>query len=120
MKLDGFDTFSKLMKTIEQEAPGAMGKFMKNQGEVLKAETQEGTPVDTGMLKITWQREDEGLKQTILNLTNYGAHVEYGHRTGKRKKKFVKGRFMLRKAVDSRRIRFYKDLESFTKGLVGR
>ena len=45
-------------------------------------------------------------------------HVEYGHRVGRSKTKFVKGRFMLRTAVSMRQIKFYKDLKNFYGGLI--
>ena len=40
-------------------------------------------------------------------------HVEYGHRVGRNKTIFVRGRFMLRTAVAMRQIKFYKDLKNF-------
>ena len=51
-------------------------------------------------------------------MTNYANHVEYGHRVGKSKTKFVKGKFMLRKALNIRQTKFYKDLKNFYGGLI--
>ena len=47
-------------------------------------------------------------------------HVEYGHRVGRNKTKFVRGRFMLRTAVAMRQIKFYKDLKNFYGRLLKR
>jgi len=55
-------------------------------------------------------------------------HVEYGHRQkvgryvpaiGKKLvAPFVRGRFMLRKALNIRQTKFYKDLKNFYGGLI--
>ena len=123
MKLEGFENFSKVLDTLQEETPLDLEIFMKNEAEATKKDVKDGTPVDTGTLRNAWQRTGKGLhgnelSQTIFNVTTYAVHVEYGHRAGKAKKKFVKGKFMLRKAVDKRRIYFYKDLEKFVKGLM--
>lgn len=123
MKLKGFDEFEKIIQGIKNDFPDSTETFMKQQAERLKKDVKEGTPVKKGLLKISWQRTGKGshgtdLKQTIFNNTDYANHVEYGHRTGKGRKKFVKGRFMLRKAVDKRRIEFYRDLEKCVEVLM--
>lgn len=47
-------------------------------------------------------------------------HVEYGHRVGRSKTKFVRGRFMLRTAVAMRQIKFYKELKNFYARLMNK
>jgi hypothetical protein len=123
MILKGFNEFGKVLESLEEETPGALEVFMKQQAEETKADIKKGTPVDTGTLKNSWHRSGKGLhghelSQTIFNATDYAAHVEYGHRIGKGRKRFVKGRFMLRKAVDKRRIKFYRDFEKFVGKLM--
>ena len=124
MELKGFKEFDKILDEIKIKAPQATEKFLMLQAEELKKDVKELTPVDTGTLKNSWQRENgkrltgKAFSQSVFSMTNYAAHVEYGHRIGRSKTKFVRGRFMLRIAVAMRQIKFYKDLKNFYGGLV--
>jgi len=124
MELKGFKKFNKILIEIKEKAPETTKKFLMLQAEDLKKDAKELTPVDTGTLKNAWQRENgkrltgNTFSQIVFNMTNYANHVEYGHRTGRNKTKFVKGRFMLRTAVAMRQIKFYKDLKNFYGGLI--
>ena len=124
MELKGFKEFDKILDEIKTKAPQATEKFLMLQAEDLKKNVKELTPVDTGVLKNSWQRENgkrltgKAFSQIVFSMTNYAAHVEYGHRIGKSKTKFVRGRFMLRIAVAMRQIKFYKDLKNFYGGLI--
>ena len=97
-----------------------------SQAEDLKKDVKELTPVDTGVLKNSWQRENgkrltkNNFSQIIFNATDYGNHVEYGHRAGRSKTRFVRGRFMLRTAIAMRQIKFYKDLKDFYERVLKR
>ena len=124
MELKGFKEFDKILDEIKTKAPKSTEKFLMLQAEELKKDVKELTPVDTGTLKNSWQRENgkrltgKKFTQIVFNMTDYAAHVEYGHRTGRNKTKFVRGRFMLRTAVAMRQIKFYKDLKNFYGGLI--
>jgi len=128
MELKGFKKFDKILDEIKTEAPKATERFLMLQAEEmvgdLKNKNKILTPVDTGTLKNSWQRENgkrltgKKFTQIVFNMTDYAAHVEYGHRIGRSKTKFVRGRFMLRRAVAMRRIKFYKDLKNFYGGLI--
>ena len=124
MKLKGFKEFDKILVEIKEKAPETTKKFLMLQAEELKKDAKELTPVDTGTLKNAWQRENgkrltgNTFSQIVFNMTNYANHVEYGHRVGKSKTKFVKGKFMLRKALNIRQTKFYKDLKNFYGGLI--
>nr|DAJ29176.1 MAG TPA: putative tail component [Caudoviricetes sp.] len=124
MELKGFKEFDKILDEIKIKAPQATEKFLMLQAEELKKDIKELTPVDTGTLKNSWQRENgkrltgKTFSQIVFSMTNYAAHVEYGHRIGRSKTKFVRGRFMLRIAVAMRQIKFYKDLKNFYGGLI--
>lgn len=124
MELKGFKEFDKILDEIKTKAPQATERFLMLQAEELKKDVKNLTPVDTGTLKNVWQRENgkrltgKKFTQIVFNMTDYAAHVEYGHRTGRNKTKFVKGRFMLRTAVAMRQIKFYKDLKNFYGGLI--
>ncbi|WP_314812263.1 HK97 gp10 family phage protein [Fusobacterium pseudoperiodonticum] len=124
MELKGFKEFDKILIEIKEKAPETTKKFLMLQAEDLKKDVKNLTPVDTGTLKNAWQRENgkrltgNTFSQIVFNMTNYANHVEYGHRIGKSKTKFVKGKFMLRKALNTRQTKFYKDLKNFYGGLI--
>lgn len=124
MELKGFKKFDKILDKIKTEAPKSTERFLMLQAEDLKTDVKDLTPVDTGTLKNSWQRENgkrltgKAFSQIVFSMTNYAAHVEYGHRIGRNKTKFVRGRFMLRTAVAMRQIKFYKDLKNFYGGLI--
>ena len=124
MELKGFKEFDKILDEIKTKAPQATERFLMLQAEELKKDVKDLTPVDTGTLKNTWQRENgkrltgKAFSQIVFNMTDYAAHIEYGHRIGRSKTKFVRGRFMLRTAVAMRQIKFYKDLKNFYGGLI--
>ena len=124
MELKGFKELDKILDEIKTKAPQATERFLMLQAEDLKKDVKELTPVDTGTLKNSWQRENgrrltgKKFTQIVFNMTDYAAHVEYGHRIGRSKTKFVRGKFMLRTAVAMRQIKFYKDLKNFYGGLI--
>ena len=126
MELKGFQEFDKILDEIKTKAPQATERFLMLQAEELKKDVKELSPVDTGTLKNSWQRENgkrltgKTFSQIVFSMTNYAAHVEYGHRIGRSKTKFVRGRFMLRTAVAMRQIKFYKDLKNFYGRLLKR
>ena len=126
MELKGFKEFDKILDEIKTKAPQATERFLMLQAEELKKDVKELSPVDTGTLKNSWQRENgkrstgKTFSQIVFSMTNYAAHVEYGHRIGRSKTKFVRGRFMLRTAVAMRQIKFYKDLKNFYGRLLKR
>ena len=124
MELKGFKELDKILDEIKTKAPQATEKFLMLQAAELKKDVKDLTPVDTGTLKNSWQRENgkrltgKAFSQIVFNMTNYSHFVEYGHRIGRNKTKFVRGRFMLRTAVAMRQIKFYKDLKNFYGGLI--
>ena len=124
MELKGFKELDKILDEIKTKAPQATERFLMLQAEELKKDVKDLTPVDTGTLKNSWQRENgkrltgKAFSQIVFNMTNYSHFVEYGHRIGRSKTKFVRGRFMLRTAVAMRQIKFYKDLKNFYGGLI--
>ncbi len=124
MELKGLKKFDKILNEIKTEAPKSTERFLMLQAEELKKDVKDLTPVDTGALKNSWQRQNgkrltgKAFSQIVFSMTNYSYFVEYGHRTGRNKTKFVRGRFMLRTAVAMRQIKFYKDLKNFYGGLI--
>lgn len=126
MELKGFKELDKILDEIKTQTPKSTERFLMLQAEELKKDVKDLTPVDTGTLKNSWQRENgkrltgNTFSQIVFNMSSYGIHVEYGHRAGRSKTKFIRGRFMLRTAVAMRQIKFYKDLKTFYKGLMNK
>lgn len=77
MELKGFKEFDKILDEIKTKAPQATERFLMLQAEELKKDVKELTPVDTGTLKNSWQRENgkrltgKAFSQIVFNMTNY-------------------------------------------------
>lgn len=65
----------------------------------LIAKTKLKTPVDSGLLRRSWQpKRVSSLERIVFNNCKYASHVNYGHRT-RNGKSFVDGVYMLEKSV---------------------
>ena len=77
MELKGFKKFDKILDEIKTKAPQATEKFLMLQAEDLKKDVKELTPVDTGTLKNSWQRENgrrltgKAFSQIVFSMTDY-------------------------------------------------
>ena len=77
MELKGFKKFDKILNEIKMEAPKSTERFLMLQAEDLKTDVKDLTPVDTGTLKNSWQRENgkrltgKKFTQIVFNMTNY-------------------------------------------------
>lgn len=77
MELKGFKEFDKILDEIKTKAPQATEKFLMLQAEELKKDVKELTPVDTGTLKNSWQRENgkrltgKRFSQIVFNICDY-------------------------------------------------
>ena len=77
MELKGFEKFDKILNEIKTEAPKATERFLMLQAEELKKDVKDLTPVDTGALKNSWQRENgkrltgKKFTQIVFNMTDY-------------------------------------------------
>lgn len=121
MKIDGMDDWLKKIETLKKEFPKQTGRFLMMKAEEVIAETKRNTPVDTGTLRNTWQRENGGsFRQVVYNNTSYANHIEWGHRVvrGKKTVGFAKGRRMLHKGIIKVRMNFYRDLDKVYKNLI--
>lgn len=129
MAIDGMDSWIKKLEKMKENFPKQTDTFLKQKAEEVIGETKKLTPVDNGILKSGWQRENNRkFKQVVFNLASYSAHVEWGHRqevgryVPKLKKRLktpsVKGHYMLHKGINRVRAKFYKDLEIVYKNLI--
>lgn len=77
MKLKGFKEFDKILDEIKTKAPKSTERFLMMQAEDLKKDVKELTPVDTGTLKNSWQRENgrrltgKAFSQIVFSMTDY-------------------------------------------------
>lgn len=71
------------------------------------ADAKSNTPVVTGFMKGSWavtptKKTASGAEKSLINKADYSSYVNYGHRIVNKKGEtvgFVKGRFILEKAV---------------------
>lgn len=121
MAIDGMDKWLEKLETMKKEFPKETDKFLKMKANEVIRETKKLTPVDTGILRIKWDRANGGaFKQIVFNNLLYSSHLEWGHRIVRSKKTvgFVKGRYMLHKGVNRVKINFYRDLGIIYKNLI--
>lgn len=77
MELKGFKELDKILDEIKTQAPKSTERFLMLQAEELKKDVKDLTPVDTGTLKNSWQRENgkrltgKKFTQIVFNMTNY-------------------------------------------------
>ena len=81
MELKGFKKFDKILDEIKTQAPKSTERFLMLQAEELKKDVKDLTPVDTGTLKNSWQRENgrrltgKAFSQIVFNMTNYALNM---------------------------------------------
>lgn len=99
MEIEGLnelvDTLENASNNFEKEA----GKKLDVIASKLVAKTKLKTPVDSGLLRRSWQpKKISNLERLVFNSCRYGQFVNYGHRT-RNGKSFVDGVYMLEKSV---------------------
>ena len=115
------DDWIKKLETMKKDFPKETEKFLMKKANETIGNTKRYTPVDTGILRNAWQRQNGGaFKQIVFNNVKYSNFIEYGHRVvrGKKTVGFVKGRKMLHKAMNRTKLSFYKDLGTVYKNLI--
>lgn len=116
MELKGFDELYAQLDKIKN-SQRKLNKFVSQQGELLRGEVIERTPVDTSTLKNSWKRSRAAQsKCEVYTTTEYAGHVEYGHRT--RNGGFVKGAKMLHKAVLAHKKEFVENTKEIVKNIL--
>lgn len=89
------DIFDKASNNFESEAEKKLNVITVKAIRGVKLRT----PVDTGLLRRSWQSKNKKLERIVFNNVHYGPHIEYGHRT-RGGKSIVEGRYMLTKTVE--------------------
>lgn len=114
----GWSEFRRKLGDAAKKLPHHKDKFLMQEGELLRGYAANNTPVDTGTLRNAWKRTNpDGDSIRVYNNTEYANHVEWGHRTGKDKKGFVPGRYMLRRGMKNAMDNFEEDTKDIVEGI---
>ena len=99
MEIQGLDDFTKVLENASNNFEKEANKKLDIIASKLIAKTKLKTPVDSGLLRRSWQpKKISNLERLVFNNCRYGQFVNYGHRT-KGGKSFVDGVYMLEKSV---------------------
>jgi len=95
--------FKEQLQRVEKEFDTFLRNFLYEQALRALAKTIKNTPVDTGLLRASWQlsdiiRKGDNLEIWLCNYVNYAGYREYGHMTSNRKG-WVEGKFMCTIAI---------------------
>ena len=98
----GIEGLNELVNTLENASNNFEKEASKKLDIVaskLVAKTKLKTPVDSGLLRRSWQpKKISSLERLVFNNVSYGQFIEYGHRT-RGGKSFIDGVYMLEKSV---------------------
>ena len=113
-EIKGIDNFLKDINNIQSNFQGDLQKLIEKHGGILLRNTKMKTPVDTGQLRRSWELEKGDLYVKLINRTEYGIYIEYGHRT-RGGKSYVEGVYMLKTSFEKTKKDFENDLEKLLK-----
>ena len=99
MEIQGLNNFIRTLNNSSNNFNDEANKTLDKISQKLVAKVKLKTPVDSGVLRRSWQTKKDGeLARIVYNNVHYAPHIEYGHRT-RGGKSFVDGRYMLTKSV---------------------
>ena len=99
MEIQGLDEFTKTLNNASNNFEKEASKKLDTIASKLIARVKLKTPVDSGVLRRSWQpKKINNLERLVFNNVKYASHVNYGHRT-RGGKSFVDGVYMLEKSV---------------------
>ena len=99
MEIQGLNEFTKTLENASNNFEKEASKKLDDIASKLIAKVKLKTPVDTGLLRRSWQpKKINNLERLVFNNVKYASHVNYGHRT-RGGKSFVDGVYMLEKSV---------------------
>lgn len=107
-----------MLDDMESDFAKELQKLIEKYGGKLLRNVKQRTPVDTGQLRRSWELEKDDLYVKVFNNTEYGLHVEYGHRiVGKdgKVKGVAEGVYMLKTSFEKTKKNFEEDLENLFK-----
>ena len=99
MEIQGLDEFAKTLNNASNNFEKEANKKLDTIASKLLSKTKLKTPVDTGLLRRSWQTKRlNNLERIDFNNVRYSSFIEYGHRT-RGGKSFIDGVYMLEKSV---------------------
>ena len=99
MEIQGLNEFTKTLENASNNFEKEASKKLDTIASKLIAKVKLKTPVDSGLLRRSWQpKKINNLERLVFNNIKYASHVNYGHRT-RGGKSFVDGVYMLEKSV---------------------
>ena len=99
MEIQGLNNFIRTLNNASNNFDEEANKRLNNISQKLVAKVKLKTPVDSGVLRRSWQpKRVSNLERIVFNNCKYASHVNYGHRT-RNGKSFVDGVYMLEKSV---------------------
>lgn len=99
MEIQGLDEFAKTLENASNNFEKEANKKLDIIASKLIAKVKLKTPVDSGLLRRSWQpKKINNLERLVFNNVKYASHVNYGHRT-RGGKSFIDGVYMLEKSV---------------------
>ena len=107
-----------MLDDMESNFAKELQKLIEKYGGKLLRNVKQRTPVDTGQLRRSWELEKDDLYVKVFNNTEYGLHVEYGHRIVGRDGKVkgvAEGVYMLKTSFEKTKKNFEEDLENILK-----
>ena len=107
-----------MLDDMESDFAKELQKLIEKHGGKLLRNVKQRTPVDTGQLRRSWELEKDDLYVKLFNNTEYGLHVEYGHRIVGRDGKVkgvAEGVYMLKTSFEKTKKNFEEDLENLFK-----
>lgn len=110
MRIEGLEEFERELDYLATNLRSELQRIINKHGGQLLRTTKLRTPVDSGQLRRSWQSERGDLYYEVYNNTEYGLHIEYGHRT--RSGSVVDGRYMLKRTYEEVSERFFNELEA--------
>lgn len=113
-EINGLDNILNNLNNIQNNFPRDLQRLVDKHGGILLRNVKQRTPVDTGQLRRSWELEKGDLYVKLFNRTEYGLHVEYGHRT-RGGRNYVEGVYMLKTSFGNQKEKFSDELEELLK-----
>ena len=113
-QIKGLDKFIINLNEMDDNFNRDLQALVEKHGGKLLRNTKMKTPVDTGQLRRSWELEKGDLYVKLMNRTEYGIFIEYGHRT-RGGKSYVEGVYMLKTSFEKTEKDFTNDLEKLFK-----
>ena len=116
-------SYAQRNKYAVAKIPDAKRQFLAKEAGLIRSQAMKNTPFDTGLLRGSLkQTPATNNSVTIFNNVNYAPYVEHGHRVkirGKFTGKVVKGRHMLKNALEQSKANFQQDGTAILNSIFG-